>query len=102
MMIIMPFPSHLFLMYYYLAHIVLMLSTCCADGKHQWCWVQISLQKVINCSQKCLHKYSLISIKKSKYNYCCPIKPLYTAISSLNPAEIGMIGSYFKFQAPLE
>ena len=30
MMIIMPFPSHLFLMYYYLAHIVLMLSTCCA------------------------------------------------------------------------
>ena len=35
-------------------------------------------------------------------NYCCPIKPLYTAISSLNPAEIGMISSYFKFQAPLE
>ena len=34
--------------------------------------------------------------------YCCPIKPLYTAISSLNPAEIGMISSYFKFQAPLE
>ena len=33
-------------------------------------------------------------------NYCCPIKPLYTAISSLNPAEIGMISSYFKFQAP--
>ena len=32
--------------------------------------------------------------------YCCPIKPLYTAISSLNPAEIGMISSYFKFQAP--
>ena len=28
--------------------------------------------------------------------YCCPIKPLYTAISSLNPAEIGMISSYFK------
>jgi len=26
-------------MYYYLAHIVLMLSTCCADGKHPWCWV---------------------------------------------------------------
>jgi len=55
-------------MYYYLAHIVLMLSTCCADGKHQWCWVQIRFQKVINCLQKCLHKYSLISIKKSKYN----------------------------------
>lgn len=33
-------------------------------------------------------------------NYYCPIKPLYTAISSLNPAEIGMISSYFKFQAP--
>ena len=33
-------------------------------------------------------------------NYCCPIKPLYTAMSSLNPAEIGMISSYFKFQAP--
>ena len=32
--------------------------------------------------------------------YCCPIKPLYTAISSLNPAEIGMISSNFKFQAP--
>ena len=32
--------------------------------------------------------------------YCCPIKPLYTAISSLNPAEIGMISSYFKSQAP--
>ena len=31
-----------------------------------------------------------------KINYCCPIKPLYTAISSLNPAEIGMISSYFK------
>ena len=36
----------------------------------------------------------------SETNYCCPIKPLYTAISSLNPAEIGMISSYFKFQAP--
>ena len=35
-----------------------------------------------------------------KEKYCCPIKPLYTAISSLNPAEIGMISSYFKFQAP--
>ena len=34
------------------------------------------------------------------YFYCCPIKPPYTAISSLNPAEIGMISSYFKFQAP--
>ena len=34
--------------------------------------------------------------------YCCPIKPLYAAISSLNPAEIGMISSNFKFQAPLE
>ena len=34
-------------------------------------------------------------------NYCCPIKPLYTAISSLNPAEIGMISSYFKSQAPI-
>ena len=33
-------------------------------------------------------------------NYCCPIKPLYTGISSLNPAEIGMISSNFKFQAP--
>ena len=33
-------------------------------------------------------------------NYCCPIKPPYTAISSLNPTEIGMISSYFKFQAP--
>ena len=32
--------------------------------------------------------------------YCCPIKPLYAAISSLNPAEIGMISSNFKFQAP--
>ena len=37
---------------------------------------------------------------KAEVNYCCPIKPLYTAISSLNPAEIGMISSYFKFQAP--
>lgn len=35
MMIIMPFPSHLFLMYYYLAHIVFVPSTRCADGKHQ-------------------------------------------------------------------
>ena len=33
-------------------------------------------------------------------NYCCPIKPPYTTISSLNPAEIGMISSNFKFQAP--
>ena len=40
--------------------------------------------------------------QESKPIYCCPIKPLYTAISSLNPAEIGMISSYFKFQAPLE
>ena len=37
---------------------------------------------------------------QSNLKYCCPIKPLYTAISSLNPAEIGMISSYFKFQAP--
>ena len=37
MMIIMPFPSHLFLMYYYLAHIVFVPSKCCADGKHQLC-----------------------------------------------------------------
>ena len=36
----------------------------------------------------------------SVFYYCCPIKPLYTAISSLNPTEIGMISSYFKFQAP--
>ena len=35
-----------------------------------------------------------------KNKYCCPIKPPYTAISSLNPAEIGMISSNFKFQAP--
>ena len=39
-------------------------------------------------------------LAKDINNYCCPIKPLYTAISSLNPAEIGMISSYFKFQAP--
>ena len=35
-------------------------------------------------------------------NYCCPIKPLHAAIFSLNPAEIRMISSNFKFQAPLE
>ena len=83
MMIIILFLSHLFLMYYYLAHIVLMLSTCCADGKHQWCWVQISLQKVINCSQKCLHKYSLISIKKSKYNLIFYQYDIYQTIIGL-------------------
>ena len=46
----------------------------------------------------------IMSINSESFilNYCCPIKPLYTAISSLNPAEIGMISSYFKFQAPLE
>ena len=40
------------------------------------------------------------SIEDNICNYCCPIKPLYTRISSLNPAEIGMISSNFKFQAP--
>jgi len=35
MMIIMLSPSHLVLMYYYLAHIVFVPSTYCADGKHQ-------------------------------------------------------------------
>ena len=49
-----------------------------------------------------LTTYFTFKGKPSKNNYCCPIKPLYTAISSLNPAEIGMISSYFKFQAPLE
>ena len=34
--------------------------------------------------------------------YCCPIKLLYAVIFSLNPAEIGMISSNFKFQAPIE
>ncbi|WP_449021673.1 hypothetical protein [Prevotella jejuni] len=33
-------------------------------------------------------------------NYCCPIKPLHAAIFSLNPAEMRMIISNFKFQAP--
>ena len=42
----------------------------------------------------------LVACKPYADYYCCPIKPLYTAISSLNPAEIGMISSYFKFQAP--
>ena len=41
-------------------------------------------------------------IEKYIKDYCCPINPLYAAISSLNPAEIGMISSNFKFQAPLE
>ena len=36
----------------------------------------------------------------NKKIYCCPIKPLYAAIFSLNPAEIRMISSNFKFQAP--
>ena len=43
---------------------------------------------------------SVITNEVLYFFYCCPIKPLYTAISSLNPAEIGMISSYFKFQAP--
>ena len=44
----------------------------------------------------------VVELTDFTFFYCCPIKPLYTAISSLNPAEIGMISSYFKFQAPLE
>ena len=43
-----------------------------------------------------------LSINNNKLNYWCPIKPLYAAIFSLNPAEIGMISSNSKFQAPLE
>ena len=53
--------------------------------------------------QQATQKYVSFNLANPKLmNYCCPIKPLYTAISSLNPAEIGMISSYFKFQAPLE
>ena len=48
--------------------------------------------------------FKVITVDKSAVEYyrkyCCPIKPPYTAISSLNPAEIGMISSNFKFQAP--
>ena len=53
-------------------------------------------------ARKLTSQMSLTLIRRHKIIYCCPIKPLYTAISSLNPAEIGMISSYFKFQAPLE
>ena len=42
------------------------------------------------------------SVGDSIKNYCCPIKPLHAAILSLNPAEMHMISSNFKFQAPLE
>ena len=59
------------------------------------------LQKTILSGQEFDSQRSNVSIVLF-LNYCCPIKPPYTAISSLNPAEIGMISSYFKFQAPLE
>ena len=59
------------------------------------------------CDANAVSAYEIFSdkwygndIEKNIYDYCCPIKPLHTAISSLNPAEIGMISSYLKFQAP--
>ena len=65
MMIIMPlFPLIFFLMYYYLAHIVLMLSTCCAMVSTNGAGYKLACKRLSIARKKCLHKYSLISIKK--------------------------------------
>ena len=87
-------------------------SDCCFGARWRKMLFYVSKSFPICCHYchiKLLYNYLIISefirsVKsdsklKFKY-YCCPIKPLYTAISSLNPAEIGMISSNFKFQAP--